>query len=144
MASKPKADTIQPPPPRMDTTPVDVSLDSRFVETIMTGEMCLRGGKTVSSCENGYGGWRKWRIGRRWKEGKRRQEGGLWESEGGMMKKRVFSLPTSSLLTPSPALSLNADTSLLVSSPPGCWLVTTSTVFWTTCQTDTHSTCVCI
>ena len=43
MASKPKVDTIQPPPPRMDTTPVDVSLDSRFVETIMTGEMCLRG-----------------------------------------------------------------------------------------------------
>lgn len=44
MASKPKTDTIQtPPPPRMDTTPVDVSLDSRFVETIMTGEMCLRG-----------------------------------------------------------------------------------------------------
>ena len=37
MASKPKADMIHPPPPRMDTTPVDVSLDSRFVETIMTG-----------------------------------------------------------------------------------------------------------
>ena len=33
-------------------------------------------------------------------------------------EKRAFSLPTSSLLTPSPALSLNADTSLLVFFSP--------------------------
>ena len=44
-----------PPPPRRDTSPsggdkmqerpLNVGLDSRFVEAIMTGEMCLRGGK---------------------------------------------------------------------------------------------------
>ena len=46
MASKLKADTIHPPSPRMDTTLVDVSLDSQFMETIMV-EMAM----------GGSGGW---------------------------------------------------------------------------------------
>ena len=64
MASKPKTDTIQtPPPPRMDTTPVDVSLDSRFVETIMTGEMCLRGVRQLPQVVGmARGGGKVWRV----------------------------------------------------------------------------------